>query len=59
MLGLKRIRAWHYTPRANDKVERFIKTLCKELANAMPFQNSQQRDAWRPGYLSTYNRIRK
>jgi transposase InsO family protein len=30
-----------------------------ELAYAMPFQNSQERIAWLPRYLSIYNRIRR
>jgi transposase InsO family protein len=52
--GLKNIRTRPYTPRTNGKAERFIQTLCKEWANAMAFQNSQERDHWRPRYLSIY-----
>ena len=58
-LGLKHIRTRPYTPRTNGKAERFIQTLCKEWAYAMPFQNSQERNAWIPRYLSIYNRLRK
>ena len=58
-LKLKHIRTRPYTPRTNGKAERFIQTLCKEWAYAMPFQNSQERNAWLPRYLSIYNRIRK
>ena len=43
-LGLKHIRTRPYTPRTNGKAERFIQTLCKEWAYAMPFQNSQERE---------------
>jgi hypothetical protein len=32
-------------PRTNGKAEQFIQSLCKEWAYAMPFQNSQERDA--------------
>ena len=59
VLKLKHIRIRPYTPRTNGKAERFIQTLCKEWAYAMPFQNSQERNAWLPRYLSIYNRIRK
>ena len=33
--------------------------LHRNWAYAMPFQNSQERNAWLPRYLSIYNRIRK
>ena len=59
VLKLKHIRIRPYTPRTNGKAERFIQTLCKEWAYAMPFQNSQERNAWLPRCLSIYNRIRK
>ena len=59
VLKLKHIRTRPFTPRTNGKAERFIQTLCKEWAYAMPFQNSQERNAWLPRYLSIYNRIRK
>lgn len=59
VLMLKHIRTRPYTPRTNGKAERFIQTLCKEWAYAMPFQNSQERNAWMPRYLSIYNRLRK
>ena len=59
VLKLKHIRTRPYTPRTNGKAEQFIQTLCKEWAYAMPFQNSQERNAWLPRYLSIYNRIRK
>ena len=59
VLKLKHIRTRPYTPQTNGKAERFIQTLCKEWAYAMPFQNSQERNAWLPRYLSIYNRLRK
>ena len=59
VLKLKHIRIRPYTPRTNGKAERFIQTRCKEWAYAMPFQNSQERNAWLPRYPSIYNRIRK
>ena len=36
-----------------------MQTLCKEWAYAMPFQNSQERNAWLSGYLKISNRLRK
>ena len=59
VLKLKHIRTRPYTPRTNGKAERYIQTLCKEWAYVMPFQNSQEQNAWLPRYLSIYNRIRK
>ena len=59
VLKLKHIHTRPYTPRTNGKAERFIQTLGKEWSNAMPFQNSQERNAWLPRYLSIYNRLRK
>ena len=35
------------------------RTLSREWAYTMAFQNSQERNAWLPRYLSIYNRIRK
>ena len=59
VLKLKHIRTRPYTPRTNGKAERFIQTLCKEWAYAIPFQNSQLRNAWLPRYLSIDNCLRK
>lgn len=58
-LGLWHIRTRPYTPRTNGKAERFIQTLCREWAYAMPFQNSQERNRWLPRYLSLNTRLRK
>ena len=59
LLKLKHIRTRLYTPRSNGKAERFIQTHFKEWLYAMPFQNSQDRNAWLPRYLSIDNRLRK
>ena len=59
VLKLKHIRTRPYTPRTNGKAERFIQTLCKEWAYAMPFQNSQERNNWLPQVLSIDNLLRK
>ena len=58
-MGLRHIRTRPYTPRTNGKAERFIQTLCREWAYTMAFQNSQERNAWLPRYLSIDNRLRK
>lgn len=58
-LGLRHIRTRPYTPRTNGKAERFIQTLCREWAYAMPFQSSGERNRWLPRYLSLDNRLGK
>ena len=45
--------------RDNGKAERFIQTLYKGWAYAMPFQNSQEQNAWVPRYLRICNRMTK
>jgi transposase InsO family protein len=52
ILGLRHIRTRPYTPRTNGKAERFIKTLCREWAYALAFQNSEERNRWLTRYLS-------
>jgi hypothetical protein len=58
-LGLKHICTWPYTPRTNEKADRFIQTLCKGWAYSMDFQNSLERDNCLKRYLSIHNRLRK
>ena len=57
-LCLKHIRTRPYTPRTNGKAERFIQTLCRELAYSMPFHNTEERNSWLHRYLSIYHRLR-
>ena len=54
-LDLKLIRIKPYTPRANGKAERFIKTLRGEWAYAMAFLCSAGRTCWLPRYLGFFN----
>jgi transposase InsO family protein len=58
-LGLQHIRTRPHTPRTNRKAERFIQTLCREWAYAMPLETFEERKRWLPRYLSIYNRLRK
>ena len=53
-LGLWRIRARPYTPRANGNAELFIEAICNERAYGVPFQHSEERDRWLPRYLLIY-----
>jgi transposase InsO family protein len=57
-LGLKHIRTRPYTPKTNGKAERFIQTLMREWAYAIPFDNAQLRAADLPRWLDLYNRAR-
>ena len=57
-LGLQHRRTRPYTPRTNGKAERFIQTLLREWAYAMPYATSQERRrALRP-WVRYYNRER-
>jgi transposase InsO family protein len=57
-LGLRHRRTRPYTPRTNGKAERFIQTLLREWAYAMPYATSQERRrALRP-WVRFYNRER-
>jgi hypothetical protein len=47
-MGLRHIHTRPHTPRTNGKGERFIHTLCREQADAMPFQESEERNRWLP-----------
>jgi transposase InsO family protein len=57
-LALRHLRTRPYTPRTNGKAERFIQTLLREWAYAMPYATSRdRRRALRP-YVQYYNRQR-
>ncbi len=56
MTGLRHIRTRPYTPRTNGKAERFIQTLLREWAYALP--TSQRRNADLPRWLHHYNHHR-
>ncbi|RTL88462.1 MAG: transposase, partial [Hyphomicrobiales bacterium] len=45
MLGLRHIRTRPYTPKTNGKAERFIKTVLREWAYAIPLKSSDTRVA--------------
>lgn len=54
-LRLKHRRTRPYTPRTNGKAERFIQTLLRECAYAIPFTSSRQREVALRGWLKHYN----
>lgn len=54
-LRLKHRRTRPYTPRTNGKAERFIQTLLRECAYAIPFTSSAQRIVGIRGWLKHYN----
>jgi hypothetical protein len=54
-MAIRPSRTKPYTPQANGKAERFIKTLLNEWAYAMPFQTSNERNSWLPRYVGLYN----
>ena len=54
-LGLTPKRTRPYTPRTNEKVEYFIKTLLPEWAYSMAFQATAERNHWLPRYLAIHN----
>jgi transposase InsO family protein len=58
MLGIRHIRARLYTPKTNGKSERFIQTLLREWAYAIPFISSDARAADLPRWLTWYNQQR-
>ena len=57
-LGARHIRTRPYRPQTNGKAERFIQTLLREWAYAMPFATSNARTQALPRWLSFYNRHR-
>lgn len=58
-LWLRHIRTRAYTPRTNGNAERYIQTLCKVLAYAVSFPNSEECNRWLPRYLRICNHLRK
>jgi transposase InsO family protein len=58
MLRLRHIRTRPYTPKTNGKAERFIQTLLREWAYALPYRSSDTRAADLPRWLRHYNHER-
>jgi len=58
MLGIRHIRTRPYTPKTNGKAERFIQTLLREWAYAIPFRSSHARAADLQRWLAWYNQYR-
>jgi transposase InsO family protein len=58
MLGIHHIRTRPYTPKTNGKAERFIQTLLREWAYAIPFRSSDTRAADLDRWVDWYNRQR-
>jgi transposase InsO family protein len=58
MLRLRHIRTRPYTPKTNGKAERFIQTLLREWAYALPYRSSDSRAADLPRWLRHYNHER-
>ncbi len=54
-LGIRHIRTRPYTPRTNGKAERFIQTLLREWAYAIPYRSSDSRNRDLARYLDWYN----
>ena len=58
LLRLRHIRTRPYTPRTNGKAERFIQTLLREWAYALPYRSADSRAADLPRWLDWYNHSR-
>ncbi len=58
MLAIRHIRTRPYTPKTNGKAERFIQTLLREWAYAIPFRSSHTRAEDLPRWLAWYNQQR-
>ena len=58
MLAIRHIRTRPYTPKTNGKAERFIQTLLREWAYAIPFRSSDTRAADLKRWVDWYNRQR-
>ena len=57
-LNIRHIRTRPYTPRTNGKAERFIQTLMREWAYAIPYRSSDSRARDLPRWIDWYNRQR-
>lgn len=57
-LRIRHRRTRPYTPRTNGKAERFIQTLLRECAYAIPFTSSAQRQIALRGWSRHYNEAR-
>ena len=57
-LDIRHIRTRPYTPRTNGKAERFIQTLLREWAYAIPYRSSDSRNRDLVRYLHWYNTAR-
>ncbi|MGK9236871.1 IS481 family transposase [Inquilinus limosus] len=55
MLGIRHIRTRPYTPKTNGKAERFIQTMLREWAYAIPFPPSQRSAHDLPRWIAWYN----
>ena len=58
MLAIRHIRTRPYTPKTNGKAERFIQTLMREWAYAIPFRSSDTRADDLQRWLAWYNQQR-
>jgi transposase InsO family protein len=58
LLRLRHLRTRPYTPKTNGKAERFIQTLLREWAYALPYRSSESRAADLPRWLRHYNHER-
>ncbi|MCM3566312.1 IS481 family transposase [Hydrogenophaga intermedia] len=54
-LGIKHCFTQPYRPQTNGKAERFIQTCLREWAYGRTWNNSAERTAWLPAFLSYYN----
>jgi transposase InsO family protein len=57
-LRIKHLRTRPYTPKTNGKAERFIQTLMREWAYAIPYSSSDGRNSDLPRWLTWYNQHR-
>ena len=55
LLRIRHLRTKPYTPKTNGKAERFIQTLLREWAYALPYRSADSRTADLPSWLAWYN----